>query len=275
MKPFAELTHVPTYRLDLQYLGSGYFGWQSQPGGTGIQDEVEKALKTLLRHPLRVIGASRTDTGVHAEHQVAIFKTEVPYEPVRWLKALNGLLPDTIGVVAVAPSPPDFHPVYSAKAKAYRYRLWRGPTRSPQAAPYCWGLYVDLDVERLRQAALVFRGTHDFSAFCAADSSAKTRRRTIVEIEVYESGPLVEIWIVGEGFLKQMVRIMVGTLVDIGLGKRGMGSVAELLAGGDRTAASRTAPAQGLSLVEIFYGEIPTIAALRERLGTGFALRLP
>src|SRR6185437_14394816 len=108
--------------------------WQSQPAGTGVQDHVEKALGTLLRHPVRVIAASRTDSGVHAEHQVAIFRSEVPFDERRWMKSLAGLLPETIGVSAIAPAPPAFHPVRDAKAKAYRYRVWLGPTRNPLIA---------------------------------------------------------------------------------------------------------------------------------------------
>src|SRR6185312_11166528 len=114
------------YRIDLAYDGAAFHGWQSQPSGSGIQDYVEKALATLLRHPVRVIGASRTDSGVHAEHQVAIFRTAEPYDERRWLKSLNGLLPNTVGVTALAPAAADFHPVYAAHGKAYRYRLWLG-----------------------------------------------------------------------------------------------------------------------------------------------------
>lgn len=272
-KPFAALGG-PVYRIDLRYVGTNFDGWQSQPNRRGVQDHLEEALATLLRHPVRVIGASRTDSGVHAEQQVAIFRTPIPYDKDRWLRGLNGLLPESVGVTDVALAAEDFHPVYHAQGKAYRYRLWIGPARHPHLAPYVWRHVGALDVDAMRKAAENFVGTHDFSAFCAADSGAKTRRRTVIECAVYQQGPLVEVWVVGKGFLKQMIRIMVGTLVDVGRGKKPISWVSDVLARGDRMQAGKTAPAQGLSLVEIFYGEIPDLAILRERLSKHATMRV-
>ncbi len=262
------------YRIDLQYDGANFEGWQSQPQGTGVQDHLEKALQTFLRHPVRVIGASRTDSGVHAEHQVAIFRTEQKLDERRWLKSLRGLLPETIGIRSIVETASDFHPIYHARGKAYRYRLWLGVTRNPMVAPYCWSIPYTLDSGLMAQASQDFIGTHDFTSFSAVDSTAKTKVRTIYEIKIFQKGPLVDIWVVGEGFLKQMIRTMVGTLVDIGRGAIPPTEIPKILDLKDRTCAGITAPAQGLSLVEIFYDDIAKIDTLRSQLATEFCLKI-
>jgi tRNA pseudouridine38-40 synthase len=262
------------YRIDLKYLGGPYHGWQSQPSGAGVQDHVEKALKTILRHDLRITGASRTDTGVHAEHQVGTFKTAEPYDEIRWLKSLHGLLPDSIGITSIVPVGPEFHPIFGAEGKAYRYRLWLGATRNPIIAPYCWQIHNEFDVAAFTAEAQAVVGTHDFSSFCAADSSAKSKVRKILEVDVHAKGPLVDLWIVGEGFLKQMVRIIVGSLVNVGIGRAKPGSLAEIIAAKDRKLAGKTAPGQGLTLVEIFYGPVPKVAELKARLAEDFCIKI-
>ncbi len=262
------------YRLDLRYIGSPFQGWQSQTNSSGIQDFVEKALATILRHPTRVVGASRTDSGVHAEHQVATFRTPVTFDEVRWLKSLNGILPPEIGVTSVQPVSSEFHPIYSAKGKAYRYRLWQGATRHPMVTPYVWTLHRELDRDAMRQAARYLVGTHDFTSFCALDSSAKTRVRHVLEISISDHGPLVDIWVVGKGFLKQMIRIMVGTLVEIGMGKRSPEDMAQIVLAEKRDAAGITAPANGLTLIEIFYGDVMTSEFLKSRMGSSFNLNV-
>lgn len=262
------------YRLDLRYIGTPFQGWQSQTNGSGIQDHLERALAIILRHPTRVIGASRTDSGVHAEHQVAIFRTAVPFDEIRWLKSLNGILPPEVGVTGVSAITPDFHPIYAAHGKAYRYRLWQGATRHPMLQPYVWTMHREVDIHAMCAAAPYLVGTHDFTSFCAVDSSAKTRTRHVLEVSVTEHGPLIDIWVVGKGFLKQMVRIMVGTLVEIGMGKRTPQDMEKILLAHDRKAAGITAPANGLTLVEIFYGDIWSAAALKERIGMSFNLKV-
>ena len=263
-----------SYRIDLKYVGADFHGWQSQPSGRGVQDHLEKALKTILRHDVRVTAASRTDTGVHAEHQVATFKTAEPFDEKRWLKSLHGLLPESVGVTAVKPVAAEFHPIYSGKGKAYRYRLWLGAERNPMVAPFVWQLYYECNVDKIQGEAKTIIGRHDFTAFCAADSSAKTKVRTVHQVEVHANGPLVDIWIIGDGFLKQMVRILVGTLVEVGTGKAQPGAILRAVASGKRDDAGKTAPAQGLSLVEIFYDAMPTIAALRQRLSGEYTLKI-
>ena len=249
------MTTLPAhYRMDLAYLGTGLFGWQSQAMGRTVQDHLEQALAIFLRHPVRILGASRTDTGVHAAHQVATFKSAVPYDEQRWLKALEHLLPKTIGVRSILPVPAAFHPM-RATGKVYLYRIWRGPTVDPFVRQLVWRLMPDIDLALLRAETSAFVGRHDFSAFCAADSSAKTKTREVYAVECHEHGAELRIWVVGKGFLKQQIRIMVGTLVEVARGKRAPGAVTALLQGGDRTAAGRTAPAEGLTLMRIVYEE--------------------
>lgn len=256
---------APSYRLDLKYFGAPFHGWQSQPSGTCVQDFVEKALSTMLRHPVRVIAAARTDSGVHAEHQVAIFKTNVPFDERRWVKSLYGMLPDTIGITRIAPCPSDFHPILAATGKAYCYRIWRKAERNPFLVPYVWTLLRDLDVKAMREGAAHLVGRHDFTSFCAIDSSAKTRIRNVLGIEIIEKGHLLEIWVTGEGFLKQMIRNIAGTLADVGTGRTAAQAIPGILAAKNRDAAGATAPAQGLTLVEIYFGPIPAVSEVVRR----------
>lgn len=263
---------TPIYRLDLCYHGTYYQGWQSQPAETGVQDRVEQALSTVLRHPVRVIASSRTDAGVHAEQQVAIFKTHVPVEPVKLSRSLNSLLPKDIGVTRVQAVTADFHPILGSLGKAYRYRLWNGEAKNPFIAPFVWKIHPRIDIATVKRLAPEFVGTHDFTSFCATDSSAKTRERTIFEIRVEERGSLVDIWITGNGFLKQMVRAIVGTLIEFADGKHQDTSVAAMLAARDRTAGGSTAPAQGLCLVHVFYDRVMTCEELIRESSQGFSL---
>lgn len=262
------------YRLNLSYLGAAFNGWQSQSDGSGVQDALQKALATFLRHPVRVIGASRTDAGVHAEGQVACFDTPEVFDERRWLRALHALIPADIGVRAITPVADDFHPILASRAKAYRYRVWVGEGRLPLLAPFVWEGHVGLNVEAMQVACKFFLGRHDFSSFCAADSGAKTRERTILECEVVAQGPLLDFWVIGDGFLKQMVRSMVGTLVEVGRGCYPPESVAAILAMRDRKQAGMTAPARGLALVQVFYEHIASISDLRREAANGFSMRV-
>ncbi len=247
------------YRLDLAYIGSSFQGWQSQPNGLTVQDSLEKAIRIALRQELRILGASRTDTGVHAEHQVATFRSRNELDCFQSLKSIQALVPSTIGVMDLRPWDYDFHPVFHAKSKVYRYRIWTGTPQNPFFRPYVWPLHQKLDVSAMQEAAKDLLGYHDFQSFCASDSSVMTYDRTIFDIRWVQRGPLLEFYILGDGFLKQMVRSVVGTLVEIGLGKRSPTEIKEILLAKDRKAAGQTAPAQGLSLLRIFY-------ALTERI---------
>jgi tRNA pseudouridine38-40 synthase len=263
------LSPSSNYRIDLRYHGRPFQGWQSQPDGTGVQDYLQKALSVFLRHDVKVIGASRTDTGVHAQHQVASFRTDVPFDERRWIKSLQGLLPPAVGVDSVVPVADEFHPIYSAREKTYRYLIACGVRRNPFLNEFAWDVFQALDAGRMEKQLCALVGTHDFTSFCAADSSAKTRERTIRETCVFRTDNLIELWIRGDGFLKQMIRIIAGTLVHLELGKLDAGTMAAVIAAKDRTKAGITAPGHGLSLMRIHYDEPAPVAALRAEAAGG------
>jgi tRNA pseudouridine38-40 synthase len=267
-----ELKKLPLYRLDVAYIGTKFPGFQCQSGGVAIQDNIEHALSVFLRQKTKVMGASRTDTGVHAEGQVATFRTAQEFDEHTWLRALNALTDPDIGIRRVQSVPSGFHPTYGAKGKAYRYRIWQGNCRSPFMLPFVWEVIPKINIDLLVQAAAVLVGEHDFTSFCNADSSAKTRVRQIFEIFIDSRGPLIDVWVVGNGFLKQMVRIIVGTLVEIATGKMPSDSLLGVLQAKNRGAAGITAPAQGLTLVEIFYEQIPGVSHLIEKARGGFTM---
>ncbi|MBP6217183.1 MAG: tRNA pseudouridine(38-40) synthase TruA [Oligoflexales bacterium] len=252
----------PLYKACVAYKGTLFKGFQSQPDGNAIQDKLEEALQIFLRHPVRIRGASRTDTGVHAEHQVFTFRSPVKFRQIPWLRSLEALLPKDIGVWGVEAVDDRFNPIVDSKAKAYRYQLWLGYCFSPFLKDFVWSLPDDLDVEWIRDQARSLIGTHDFTSFCNRDSDALSKIRTVIDIHVdVERFPLISIWFLGTGFLKQMVRIMVGTLVN-GAQRKPL-VIDEILKKQDRCAAGQTAPAQGLSLMKIFYEEeIPTLIEL-------------
>ena len=254
------------YRIDLCYDGADFQGWQSQPNGLTVQDSLNKALSTFLRHPVNVVGASRTDTGVHAWHQVASFSSAELFEPERWLRSLQGLLPPTIGVLHIAPVPDDFHPIGSAKSKVYLYRIWNRPIRHALARQWAWHVPEHCELEALRSSLAGLIGEHDFTSFCAVDSTAQTRVRKILAAEVHQDGPMLHLWLHGTGFLKQMVRAIVGTVVESSQGRRPGGSdaMAALIAAKDRDLAGKTAPAHGLTLASIFYESNISLAHVRQ-----------
>jgi len=242
------------YRIDLKYIGTSFNGWQTQLDGGSVQDHLEAAMEKVLSEKIKLIGASRTDSGVHAEHQVASFLSSNELDCGKLRASLNALLPESVGVESIAQVSRDFHPIRSSTAKVYCYQIWNQPYRDPFYQPFSWRISSKLDLSKMTEAAQHFIGTHDFSSFCAADSSAKTKERRIIEVKVssYENG-LVQCWFVGEGFLKQMVRSMTGTLVDVGLGKRDVESIPSLIKAKDRTKSGKTAPAQGLCLKRVVY----------------------
>lgn len=249
-----SLSKFYTYRIDLNFIGTEFNGWQSQPSGNTIQDALERALAVALRKKIRVLGASRTDTGVHAEHQVATFRVDEKIDCPRVFRSLQALVPHSIGILSLAPVSTDFHPIVHAFAKLYRYRIWLGPGTNTFIRPFSWSIPYALDTDAMKLAGARFIGRHHFKSFAAIDNSSKTFDRTIFDMKwVYKGNGLFELYILGEGFLKQMVRNLVGTLVEVGQGKRKPEDMPEILKAADRRAAGMTAPAGGLSLVEIYY----------------------
>jgi tRNA pseudouridine38-40 synthase len=248
-------------RLVVEYDGTGLSGWQRQTNGPTVQGHLEAALGQLLQHDVAVAGASRTDAGVHARGQVASFRTErpIPLHGIR--RGLNSLLPDTIAIVEATEAPDGFHPRFSATGKHYRYLLHTRGERAPRWRDRAWHHPAPLDRAAMRTAAAALLGDHDFAAFRAAGCTANTTVRRIDQVEVTEPpgefpGDVPALLVVdvrGNAFLRNMVRIVVGTLVEVGEGRRPPGQVAEILASKDRTRAGITAPAHGLELVSVRY----------------------
>jgi len=248
---------VRNIRLVVEYDGTGLHGWQRQPNGATVQQHLEECLAELLTHEVSVIGASRTDAGVHARGQVALFRTErtIPLHGVR--RGLNSKLPPQIAVREATEVDDAFHPRFSATGKRYRYTLLTRADRSPLWRDRAWHHNEALDLERMREAAAHLVGQHDFAAFRSAHCAAKTTIRRIDEIDVTATPDLVTVDIRGNAFLRNMVRIIVGTLTEVGTGDRPPSQVAEILASRDRTLGGITAPPQGLELVEVRYDGVP------------------
>jgi tRNA pseudouridine38-40 synthase len=240
-------------RLVVEYDGTTLCGWQRQTNGPTVQQHLEEALARLLVHEVSVVGASRTDAGVHARGQVASFRTEraIPLHGIR--RGLNSLLPPEISVRVADEVPDDFHPRFSATGKHYRYTILARPDRSPRWRERAWHVPELLDLARMQAAAEPLLGEHDFAAFRAAGCTARTTRRRIDDVTIEADGERVRVDVRGNAFLRNMVRIVVGTLVEVGIGRREVAQVAEILASLDRTRAGITAPAHGLELMEVRY----------------------
>jgi tRNA pseudouridine38-40 synthase len=253
---------VQTYRVDLAYKGAQFNGWQTQPDGSGIQDHIEKVLEVILKEPIRLSATSRTDSGVHAEQQVAVFKCAHVVDEPKVLLGLKSLLPQAIAVRSIKKCAPEFYPAFDSKAKTYIYRIWNQTVIHPFWHPYVWSHAQHLDEKIMAEGAKIFVGEHDFSSFCVAGSNAKTRVREIYGISVRRVGPMIEVAIVGAGFLKQMVRSIVGTLVDAAMGRYTIHELEQILQAKDRSKAGKTAPASGLTLHAIYFDHVPTIKEL-------------
>lgn len=244
---------MPTLKLTLQYDGTNYVGWQRQPNGISIQELVERALEPIAGRPVAIVGAGRTDAGVHALGQVASVELESNLDTATLARALNAALPEDVRVAAVERVPADFNARFSAAGKVYEYRVWNGAFVPPFERLYAWHVPQPLDVDRMRGATRALVGTHDFSAFRAAGSEAATSERTLNALDLTADGSRLALAASGDGFLRHMVRTIVGTIVEVGLGRRSVESVAATLASRDRASAGPTAPAQGLFLVRVDY----------------------
>jgi tRNA pseudouridine38-40 synthase len=247
---------VPVVKLTLAYEGTRYAGWQVQPNGPSVQAEVERALAALHKAPRRVIAAGRTDAGVHALAQVCTFAEAVPLPLAAYSKGLNALLPHDVAVVAASIESDGFDARRSASGKRYRYRIEARPGRFPIGRQYAWQLFRPLDAGAMRAAAALLVGRHDFAAFQASDCESRHAVRDLRRLEVLGEAPgTVEVVAEASAFVKHMVRNLVGTHVEVGLGKHPPPWAGEVLASRDRTRAGPTAPPQGLCLEEVFYGD--------------------
>lgn len=242
-----------TIKLIIEYDGSEYSGWQIQPNGLSIQEVLEEAFSRLLKEKVRIFSSGRTDAGVHARGMVAALRTEKNIPIRAFSDGINCLLPPDIAVWHAEEVSPDFNPRRDASGKHYRYTILNSAHRSPLSRLFSWRVPGGLDVPAMVAGGRYFLGEKDFAAFRAANCAAKTTVRRIDALDISRSGDLIHIDVRGSGFLKYMVRIMVGTLVGIGLGKVRPEEVAEMLKSADRRQAGSTAPPQGLCLMEVFF----------------------
>lgn len=235
--------------LVVAYDGTAYYGWQVQPGAPTIEGELNRALKELLGEEIHVIGASRTDSGVHALGNVAVFdtNTRIPAEKLSY--ALNQRLPGDIKIQSSEEVPGNFHPRHCESRKTYEYRILNREFPLPTKSRYSYFTYVHLNLERMQEAAGYLVGEHDFKSFCATAAVVESTVRTIYELSVEKIGEEIVIRICGNGFLYNMVRIIAGTLMEVGRGSRKPEEIRDILAAQNRAAAGPTAPACGLTLV--------------------------
>lgn len=246
-----------SFKLILAYDGTGFTGWQRQPGRRTVQGELEKTLAGILREKVTCKSSGRTDSGVHALGQVVCFTSATRHPPQAIVKALNAELPEDLFVFDMTEVPVEFNPIRDALRKRYRYVIQDGRVRDIFQRNYVWHIYTRLDVEAMQQAAAQLVGTHDFISFESHGSSRLTTERTVYELLVErrqgEFTDRVVIEVEADGFLYNMVRNIAGTLVHIGKGKESPDWPARILAAKDRRAAGMTAPAQGLFLVWVEY----------------------
>lgn len=237
-------------RLTVAYDGTAYHGWQLQPGAVTIESKLNECLSELLKEDIQVIGASRTDSGVHALGNVAVFDTcaRMPADKISY--ALNQRLPEDIRIQKSEEVPLEWHPRRCESRKTYEYRIYRGEFPMPVKRLYALFTYHKLDVEKMRQAARYLEGEHDFKSFCQTGAQVETTVRTIYSAEIIEDGAELVVRVCGGGFLYNMVRIIVGTLLEVGQGKREPEDILKILEKRDRSAAGPTAPAHGLMLIK-------------------------
>lgn len=241
--------------LKVAYDGSGYFGWQRQSGFITVQQQLEDGLNRLLGGNIEVRGSSRTDTGVHALGQGAVFDSDVKIPLDRLPYAVNSFLPKDIRVVQAAEVKENFHPQYSVIKKTYCYSILNSQFPNPLLRHCTEFVKYGLNTDIMKKAAAMFIGTRDFSAFCASGASSKTTIRTIYEADISQEDNIITFKVTGNGFLYNMVRIMAGTLIDIGRGRIALESLEDIIASCDRTKAGPTASPNGLVLYKIYYND--------------------
>ena len=249
---------MPNLRLVVEYDGTDFEGWQAQrQGQRTVQGTLEAAIASVVGAPCAVVGAGRTDTGVHAEGQVANVHVESRLAPEVLERAINAALPRDVAVREVAAVGDAFHARRDARSKLYVYRVWASPVRSPLRERRALWVPAPLDCDRLREAAAHLVGTHDFTSFQAAGSSARSPVRQLDRVAITGCGADLRLAFDGRGFLRHMVRNLVGTLLEVGRGRREPGSIPGLLAARDRRLAGPTAAPRGLTLVRVRYDDFP------------------
>ncbi|GJL56864.1 MAG: tRNA pseudouridine synthase A [Nitrospirales bacterium] len=244
---------MSTYKLTLEYDGTHYAGWQYQPNQPTIQTEIEKALAHITQTRTPVIAAGRTDAGVHAYGQVASFQSEKHLSVHEWIRGLNGLLPQDIAIQQAEEVPDTFHARYSAMGKIYEYRILQAAHRSALERYRMWHIAKTLDVKAMKNAGKYFVGIHDFSSFQNMPTDTKNPVCRIASLTWKHDDSLLCIRVEADRFLKQMVRSMIGTLVEVGLGKRQPTDLQQILEAADRSTAGKTAPPHGLYLLKVLY----------------------
>ncbi len=242
-------------RLLIEYDGAAFSGWQLQIGRRTVEGELRRAIRELLGEEPRLYAAGRTDAGAHAEGQVANFSYTGRLAPERLRAALNARLPPDVVILAVDEVGPGFHARYSARWRHYRYRYLDRPARPALDRGRCWHLRGQVDVAAMAEAAGCLVGRHDWTTFCSASEPPGDRVRTVREARVVREGRFVDLHLCAEGFLRGQVRSIAGALAEVGRGRRPPTWVGEILAARDRRLAPRAAPASGLTLVAVFYGE--------------------
>lgn len=242
-------------RLTVSYDGTNYCGWQIQNNGITVEEVLNQALRELLDEEISVIGASRTDSGVHALGNVAVFDTETKIPAEKIALALNQRLPEDVKIQKSEEVPADWHPRFCDSIKTYEYKILNRKIPNPLERFYSYFTYMDLDVAKMKEAAVYIVGEHDFACFCSSGSQVQSTVRRVHSLIVEKNGDMISIRIRGNGFLYNMVRIIAGTLMQVGMGAYSPEYVKEIIASKDRKMAGPTAPACGLTLVGIEYGE--------------------
>lgn len=241
--------------LCVSYDGTNYSGWQLQDNAPTIEGELNKALSELHEEEIQVIGASRTDAGVHAMANMAVYDTNARMPGEKVSLALNVRLPKDICIVWSKEVEPDFHPRHCLTEKTYEYNIWNDEFMPPTRRLYYYRVKNKLDTESMRKAAAFFPGERDFKSFCSAQSTAETTVRNLISIDIVENAPEIVIRVKGNGFLYNMVRIIAGTLIEVGLGRKKAEDIPMILEACDRQKAGPTAPAQGLILKDFHFVE--------------------
>ena len=243
-----------TVKLIVSYDGTDYCGWQVQDHGVSVQQTLEDAVEKISGERVRVTGSGRTDAGVHAQGQVAHFtlsSDNVP--PEKFYLALNTVLPNSVKVLSSERAEDGFNARRDAKTKTYRYSFYLSKTIKPLLDRYATQLYLDVDIEKMKDCATLLVGEHDFRGFCSSQTEVKTTVRTIYSLEIDKQGEMLNFTITGSGFLYNMVRIIVGTLIEVGAGRIEKQAIEKMLLTGERSLGGKTYPAKGLCLLKVDY----------------------